>query len=852
MGRTRTLLPLLALSATLLASRTARADERAEARRHFRAGIALVSQRQFAQAIAEFEEANRILPNVNVLFNIARAYADDGQYERAVEYYQRYLTNEVPDRAAVEATVRDLERRLRERTPTPVTPTPTPDTQPAVTPTPTPDAQPVTAPAGPLTADQVAALRSAAQTILTLTQGGAVAATPTPTPTTTPSPAPTPPEGPVTAPTTPAGGDDTYEDRVVTATLSAQSPLDSPNALTVITAQDIRLSGITAIPELLRRAVGVDVMALDSSDYQVGIRGFNRRLSSRVLVLIDGRSVDLDFIGLTLWPVLPVHVEEIERIEVIRGPGSALYGADAYSGVVNIITRAPGEGRSTVSVGAGNGARLRGMAMVTGRAGNVSFRAAAGYERAQTFGRLVGSDDVTFRVDAPDLNLAQQGMRADLDLSTRLGGMSLRGGATVARDTIWFNAIGPLRRFFTNITFTQPWAQLSYRGFTARAFANLVDCYADEYLQRVGVPSLAARLYQNVFDLELRYARDFQAGSVPINLIAGASYRLKHITWNFLDGDHALNHFAGYVQGQAHFTPSFTALASFRVDVHPVLDAPVLSPRLAVIYKPTPRRSLRLSGGTSFRTPTMMELYLDLQNPTTVPGVEVRVQGGEVYQNGAQRLRAESSISVDVGFQDQTSDVVQYELNAFYTRGTDLIELGNLTFNGLPGVANPGGAIEVGRFHFVNNPFATSMLGAEAALRVTPIDGLDLYGNYTLAFTQHETGSLFTGDQRTPQHKFNVGAQLRTRAGIDLSVDGHYVSNTVWSEQDFDASRGVVYVAYPLDAYFQLNARVGWRAISDRLELGVTGFNLTDNRARQHPFGAPLGARVLGTVTFRY
>jgi outer membrane receptor for ferrienterochelin and colicin len=235
-----------------------------------------------------------------------------------------------------------------------------------------------------------------------------------------------------------------------------------------------------------------------------------------------------------------------------------------------------------------------------------------------------------------------------------------------------------------------------------------------------------------------------------------------------------------------------------------------------------------------------------------VPGVEVRVQGGEVYAGGAQRLRAESSVSVDLGFQDQTSDVVQYELNAFYTRGTDLIELGNVAFNPLPGVSNPGGAIEVGRFHFVNNPFVTSMLGAEASLRVQPFDGLDLYGNYTFAFTQQETGSLLAGDERTPQHKFNVGAQLRTRLGLDLSVDGHFISRTVWSEQDFDTARGVVYLAYPLDAYFQLNARVGYRALADRLELGVTGFNLTDNRARQHPFGAPLGARVMGTVTFRY
>jgi iron complex outermembrane receptor protein len=167
-------------------------------------------------------------------------------------------------------------------------------------------------------------------------------------------------------------------------------------------------------------------------------------------------------------------------------------------------------------------------------------------------------------------------------------------------------------------------------------------------------------------------------------------------------------------------------------------------------------------------------------------------------------------------------------------------------------VAATGGLIDVGYFRFVNDPGATTLLGAEVSLRVSPVEGLDLYGNYTFVSTSNEAGALRGDDRRTPQHKFNVGAQLRTRFGLDLSADGHFVSGAVWREQDFDPVRGVVYQDYPVDAYFQLNARVGYRLLNDRLELGVSGFNLTDNRARQHPFGAALGARVLGSVTLRY
>ncbi len=846
--RNRTLLALSLTAALGALPRAAHADERTEARRHFRAGLDLVTQRQYVRAIEEFQAAYAILPNVNVLFNIARAYSDVGDVDRALDYYQRYLLADVPDRAEVEQTIRDLEQRRRAAT---APPAPTPAT-PAVNPTPVnPTATPV-APVGPtgtLSPEQVAALRSAADTLLQL--AGNAPATIAATPAT-----PASPTTPTTPPTTgPArGADDTYEERVVTATLTAQSPLDSPNATSVITAQDIRLSGLSNVAEMLRRAVGVDVMSLDNSDQQVGIRGFNRRLSNRVLVLIDGRSVYLDFIGVTLWSMLPVNPEEIERIEVIRGPGSALYGADAYSGVINIITRTPGEGRNSVTVGAGNGGVLRTTITNSGRAGNVGYRTGVGYEQGYTFGRLVPPTDLSYRIGANDTNRSLQNLHADIDLRSQLSrSLSIQGGLAATTGTIWFNAIGPLRRFWTDITFVQPYLQLNAGGFTARAFMNHVQGESGEVLQRVGTPPINTQFTQDIIDVEARYNRGFRLGPVGFDLTLGGSYRAKHISWSFLDADHLLHHFAGFVQAQARFAPQFSATASLRVDRHPVLDSPVLSPRLALIYKPTARRALRLTGATSFRTPTMLELYLNLANPSPLPGVSVQAQGGEVFNNGAQRLSAESAVSVDIGWQDQTSDRFQYELGAFFMRGVDLIELTNVLFNPLPGSPNPGGLVDAGRFRFANDPFATSMYGVEAAFRVAPVEGLDLFANYTFAYTQQQTGAgLRLDDQRTPQHKLNVGAQVRTAFGLDVEVTGNLVSSQIWREQDFDAARGVVLNTYPLDTYFLLNGRVGYRALRDRLEFGVVGTNLTDNRARQHPFGAPIGARVMATVAFRY
>src|SRR5579883_2100714 len=113
----------------------------------------------------------------------------------------------------------------------------------------------------------------------------------------------------------------------------------SPVAIYVITGEDIRRSGATTLPDALRLAPGVEVARIDGSKWSVGIRGFGTRLSRSVLVLIDGRSVYTPLVAGTYWEVQDTLLEDVDRIEVIRGPGGAIWGPDAVNGVINIITR---------------------------------------------------------------------------------------------------------------------------------------------------------------------------------------------------------------------------------------------------------------------------------------------------------------------------------------------------------------------------------------------------------------------------------------------------------------------------------------------------------------------------------
>jgi iron complex outermembrane receptor protein len=117
----------------------------------------------------------------------------------------------------------------------------------------------------------------------------------------------------------------------------------SASAVYVITQEDIRRSGATNIPDLLRMASGVQVAQIDSNKWSVSIRGFNGRFSRRLLVMIDGRSVYHPAFAGVYWEANEVLLEDVDRIEVIRGPGATMWGSNAVNGVINVITKHSGQ-----------------------------------------------------------------------------------------------------------------------------------------------------------------------------------------------------------------------------------------------------------------------------------------------------------------------------------------------------------------------------------------------------------------------------------------------------------------------------------------------------------------------------
>ncbi|HKE19171.1 MAG TPA: TonB-dependent receptor plug domain-containing protein, partial [Kofleriaceae bacterium] len=463
----------------VLPAAPALADARAEARRHFQEGMTLIQEGKYEEGTSELYEAYRILPHPVVLYNIGRAFFDAGKYDRAIEELERYLATQPSDQAEVERLIEVARAHLREGARGGRSPLALP-------------ARPV-APSGALSsggasdvnrelADLRAQLQQALDRVDTLQ--GAIDSSATGTVS-----ARAQPRGPLAAGAdgvTRAGHDgvslsdgetppgeapdpaaeaeldqrgpgaapgDPYAPIVITSARYGQSPVDAPNAVTIITGDELRASGVTAIPDLLRRVPGIDVMAMSPADYNIGIRGFNDRLANKVLVLVDGRSVYMDFIGATLWSFLPISAADIERIEIVRGPGAALYGANAFSGVINIITRSPGQtgDEPQVEVWGGfpeqGGASLR----VADRVGATAYRASGSIERKSRWYREVDPARREYELMAPHPDDSVRVGRFDVRLDHRLArrtSVSVSGGVATGQNE--FVAIGSLRDFFVD------------------------------------------------------------------------------------------------------------------------------------------------------------------------------------------------------------------------------------------------------------------------------------------------------------------------------------------------------------------------------------------------------------------
>lgn len=797
------------------------ADTRTEARRHFKTGMALIADGKLDDGVGELLEAYSIRPHPNVLFNIARAYEQAGRPGDALVFYRRYLDAKPPDAEAVRETVARLEAQQ------PKAAEPPPDVKPTTPASPQVDAA---------TIERLDALAERLERAVEKAEARAAA---------------------VEEKKEEAGGEEDfgvpYEETVVAASRRAQATLDAPNAITIISGDELRQAGLTSLPEILRRVPGAEVMAMGLGSANVSFRGFNQRVANKVLVLVDGRPEYQDFLGVTLWPVLPVGIEEIERIEVIRGPGSALYGANAMLGVVNIITRAPGTGPQMELNGFLGNANFGGGSFVVSGGQRLRYRASAGYQQGDKYSRDYdeGRPDIASNVGDPNLGL--RSARANVTAFYAFNrDFSVAASGGVNRLFTELYAIGLLRNFY--LDGLGGYAKVDFTGgpVKVRFFWNHSTFDAGPQYEPIGQRSLDTSVDTNVFDGEALFQKEFELAGTHA-LAIGVSARLKRVKWGYIGPLTQELHAAAFVQDEWRPIKPLGLVASYRIDRHPLLDngnpGYAQSPRVSAVYRLFENHALRASFATAFRQPTFLESYMNIRTP--VPGVN----GASVLTQGNRALRPERLFSFEVGYRGEVPQAgLTIDLAGYWNIVSDLIVLSAV--NPVP----PGEAFDeasqsylLGRSLFSNDPQTYTARGGELGLTWNALKGLDLRASTAIQSIVANSPVAVCGPcTQAPAVKVNAGFMYRSPVNLDVSADFSFVSGTVWVEREPSAAdpTQIANLQNPLAAYVVVNARVAYRLFDDRVTVAVVGSQLGPNH-QEHPFGNDVNRRVFATLSVK-
>jgi iron complex outermembrane recepter protein len=590
---------------------------------------------------------------------------------------------------------------------------------------------------------------------------------------------------------------------VITAT-GRELPLpEAPVAITVITAEQIRQSGATTIPDLLRSVPGLDVARLTATNVNVAARGLNGFNASVLQLLIDGRPVSDDFIATVPWDQLPVTIEEIERIEVVKSPASALYGDRAFGGVVHIITKSPEalKGTSLAATGGDFGTALTSLihADVVGR---LQYKLAVGYDRTNQFSNPeagISSDDKGRENFLGNLLVAYRlAERSEISLSAgvnrfgKLDIISFPGTRSVVDGEFWF-------------------ASAKYRqgDFTAQYVFNRFDAEGQ-------TRGFSAATRADAHQLDLRY-------SVPLGrhlVSAGISARFNAFeSTELLGGDRDQLLFGAFIQDEYRLLDNLTATVGARLDTHPEAGTTV-SPRASLVYTPWADHAFRASVGSAFRNPTVFENFVSTNVPTGLPPPAPAT----ARLIGNRDLDPMRIISYEVGYQTFLFDRLRVTVDLFYSDFDPSIEI-------RPDPADPT------RLTLLNTD-AFSTVGGELGLAALITRGLIAFANYSYQDREIDDPAV---PGVVPRHKANAGLTLSLRGGFSATLAVHYVGEA-------EGARGRV------DPYTLVNLRLAQRFkfLGQDAEVSLQAFNLLDDVHREMPGGDLIERRISGTFRVHF
>lgn len=621
----------------------------------------------------------------------------------------------------------------------------------------------------------------------------------------------------------------------------SQSVSKSPAAVSVITADDIKRSGAQNIPEALRLVPGLDVAQIDSAQWAVSIRGFNSEFANKLLVLEDGRSLYEPLFGGVAWDAQDTMMDNIDHIEVVRGPGATLWGANAVNGVINIITKSAQDTQGwLVSGGGGNQTPGFGSARYGGKIGENAYYRVYGTYTAHDPTELPGGSDAEnawqmgrggFRADwtPPGDNLFTlqgDGYWGDVHELFTVYDPASPSLSGPAQDDMGLSGANTLARWTHTISDTADFKLQAYYDYTER-----------DATQVFGEKRHTADLnFQNEFALGDRH-----------KLIWGLGYRAttdteqNNPTYTFSPAGKTVNLYSAFLQDEIALLPDRLSLTLGSKIEHNDFTGVEVEPGARLLWTPWVDSGSRALASQNFwasvsravRTPTRADEDIILHQAGPPPFAATI--------NGNTGFESEELLAYEIGWRAAPVENVSLDAAAFYNDYNHLrnTEVSSISFFPPPPTINT----------YLANNMAGDTYGAEVSATWRATDYWRLQPAYTflkmnlhVPSTSTDTVSAPTAEGESPENQFSLRSLLDLPHGVTFDAALRYVDSLS---------------ALQIPSYFELDARLAWQ-INPHCEFALVGQNLLHP---QHPEFAPTDVHyqatqiprsVYGEITLRF
>lgn len=596
-------------------------------------------------------------------------------------------------------------------------------------------------------------------------------------------------------------------------------------AVYVLTGDDLRRSGVTSIPEALRLVPGMQVGHIGASKWAISARGFNDRFAQKLLVLIDGRNIYSPLFGGVFWEDHDLIFADVERIEIIRGPGATLWGANAVNGIVNIVTRGTDQTQGgLVQLGAGSEERALAALRYGGSWGqNAQYR---------VYGKFVDRDAY---VDSNGARAADQWQMLNLGFSSEWrpnnrDELSAQGGLrdSEAGQTWRFPTLAApyLESFNSTSNGSGAYAMLHWK----RTLSPSSDLRVQSYYTRRRVRDLFNGENRNSYDL------DFQHRSL---------HGRHHVVWGLgyrFTSDDTRSSFKVSFDPARRSDYLYSAFAQDEIALHDHLRLTIGSkfehnaytgfeyqPNARVLWTPGAQHVMWAAVARAVRTPSRADAAVRIAlrtfpSETFLPFADANSPPTLAYIVGNRAFRSEKLLAYEAGYRVRPHENFFVDAAVFYNRYDDL-RSGVIAAPTLVELPTPHFTIDL----LIANAMRGRSLGGEFAAEWQParhrLRVVYSYLNVDLqlkAGAQPESKDVEKGN---PEHQFYVWPSFDLRPNLQFDAIGRYVGN-IFKDKESD---GAAYEAYlpkrDIDAYFELDLRLAWQ-LNERAELALVGQNL--------------------------